>query len=319
MIEGRGVRHVDAVWTRAAITLRPVRATPSIDVLVVSFNTRELLRECLDSLRTHAAGHPAAEVTISVYDNASTDGSADLVADSYPEVRLVRGTTNAGFAAANNELLRTSACDHVLLLNSDTRLTGDLVEPLLGALRAQPDAVAAGPRLIYPDGRPQASSECFPTLAYDVCRAIERTKLHVLLGRVADIDGLLRRTRQIDRLGERDTRETEFLWATCWLIPLAVLGGEPLFAAPFVTYDEDLDFCRRMHRAGRRVLYVPSVELVHHGGGSSSSAHKRRLTRAGRRTYYAVHHGRARAWAYHLLSGLAEALKAPRRRRAAWR
>jgi len=287
----------------------------TVDVLLVSFNTRDLLRECLESLGRHLPPRDVATVTVSVYDNDSQDGSADMVAAEFPAVQLVRGDRNIGFAAANNAMARFSSAEYLMPLNTDTRLEEDVIGPLLAVLRADPKTVVVGPRLVYPTGETQASSQDFPTLAFELARDLDGTKLAALLARVVDLETILKRTRQIDRIGERDPRETDFLWATCWLLRASALDGGALFDSKFITYDEDLDFCRRVRRRGGRIVYAPAVTLVHHGGASSTSARKRRLSRHGRRTYYEVHGGRLQALAYRLAGGI-DLLKAPRRREA---
>jgi N-acetylglucosaminyl-diphospho-decaprenol L-rhamnosyltransferase len=140
---------------------------PSIEALFVSFNTRDTLRDALSSLLRHAPPADTAALRISVLDNGSSDGSAAMVAEEFPEARLHRSAVNLGFARANNELARTSTADYLLLLNSDVILTEDVVMPLLGALLEDPRVIAAGPRLVYPDGQVQYSAHRLPTLAYE--------------------------------------------------------------------------------------------------------------------------------------------------------
>jgi GT2 family glycosyltransferase len=284
---------------------------PTVDVLVVSFNTKDILRDCLASLERHRP--PGADLQVSVLDNASQDGSADMVAAEFPAARLVRSQENLGFARGNDALAAGSTATHLLLLNSDTVLTEDLVTPLLEALESDPAIALAGPRLVYPDGRAQASSEEFPGLAYEAARLLRGTKAQALLAPVVDLDARLARVRQEDRTAERATRDTDFLWATCWLLRRADVAADGLFDAAFVTYDEDLDLCRRLRAAGRRIVYVPGVSVVHLGGSSSTSESKRRLMEIGRRRYYRRHHGRVTAAAYTVL---AEAVGAVKRRGA---
>jgi N-acetylglucosaminyl-diphospho-decaprenol L-rhamnosyltransferase len=280
---------------------------PSVDVLIVSFNTKDILRDCLRSLTRHPPS--GADLAVSVLDNASADGSADMVAAEFPQARLVRSAENLGFARGNNALAETSTATHLLLLNSDTILTEDLVTPLLAELERDPAIALAGPRLVYPDGRPQMSSERFPGLSYELARVLRGTKAQRLLRPAFDVERVLARTRQEDRATERGARDTDFLWATCWLVRRADVEDGGLFDEAFVTYDEDLDLCRRLRSRGRRVVYVPGVSVVHLGGSSSTSERKRKLMEIGRRRYYRRHHGRATAAAYTLLSAGAGAIK----------
>ncbi|HWH94541.1 MAG TPA: glycosyltransferase family 2 protein [Baekduia sp.] len=279
-----------------------------VDVLIVSFNTKDILRDCLRSLA--AWPPPGVELRISVLDNASGDGSADMVAAEFPEVRLVRSEENLGFARGNNALAATSSATHLLLLNSDTVLTEDLVTPLLDVLESDPAIAIAGPRLVYPDGRPQMSSERFPGLGYEAARLLRGTKAQRLFAPVLDVEATLARTRQEDRADEREPRDTDFLWATCWLLRRADVVADGLFDETFVTYDEDLDLCRRLRAGGRRIVYVPGVSVIHLGGSSSTSERKRKLMEIGRRRYYRRHHGRGTERAYAALSAAVGRLKA---------
>ncbi|MCW2993584.1 MAG: glycosyl transferase, group 2 family [Conexibacter sp.] len=280
---------------------------PTVDVLIVSYNTRDILRDCLASLAAHPP--PGADVRVSVLDNGSADGSAEMVEREFPDARLVRSSENLGFARGNNALAESSDATHLLLLNSDTILTEDLVTPLLAALESDPQVALAGPRLVYPDGRPQASSEQFPGLVYEAARLLRGTKAQALLRPVLDVDAQLARVRQEDREAERVTRDTDFLWATCWLLRRSDMEAYGLFDEAFVTYDEDLDLCRRLRGAGRRIVYVPDVSVVHLGGSSSTSERKRKLMEIGRRRYYRRHHGRVTALTYTMLAGSIGRLK----------
>jgi GT2 family glycosyltransferase len=283
----------------------------SVEVLVVSFNTRDVLRDCLASL--------PGEVTVAVYDNASADGSAEMVETEFPRVRLVRGLKNIGFARANNFLVRGSCADHVMLLNSDTVWpSADLVGPLMGVLESDPHVAVVGPRLEGIEGEAQYSSERFPGFSFEAARALRGTKLALALRRLWDADALLTRARHVADIDACHTHDTDFLWATCWLMRRDdVVDG--VFDEHFVTYDEDLDFCRRMRAAGRRVVWVGSVSLTHLGGASSAAASKRALERRGRTRYYRRHGGAATALAHSAVVRFADGARAVGRtvRRAA--
>jgi GT2 family glycosyltransferase len=270
-----------------------------VDALIVSFNTRRLLRDCLASLRANGPDDPGIELCISVLDNGSADGSADMVAAEFPDARLIRSSVNLGFAMANNALAATSTASHLLLLNSDTLVRHDVVTPLLRALESDPAVAIAAPRLVYPDGEVQASSERLPTLRFELAREIRGTKLQPLLRPLFDVDAILEEHRRRGLLEERRAHDAEFLWATCWLVRRADFPRGRLFDASFALYDEDLDVCRRVTAGGRRLVYVPDAEIVHLGGQSSvTSASKRARMRMGRARYYRRHHGAGKALAY---------------------
>jgi N-acetylglucosaminyl-diphospho-decaprenol L-rhamnosyltransferase len=279
-------------------------SVPSVDVVIVSYNARDHLAACLASLREHGT-----QRRVHVFDNASSDGSAELVVSRFPEVDLVRSPHNLGFARANNELVAAVDADHVLLLNPDTVLTEDIVAPLLWALESDPRIAVAGPRLVYPDGRPQPSSERLPDLRYELACSLHGTKADPLLRPLIDLPATIAATREVHLREARESRAVELLWATCWLMRTGDARRYGPFDERFSTYDEDVDTCRRLVDDGRLVQLVPSVSLVHAGGASSDPTRKRRLMRAGRARYYRVHGGRPRELAYRAIVTGADAAR----------
>lgn len=271
---------------------------PLVDVLVVSHNSRALLADCLQSIERHRPRDAAVSLQVSVFDNASRDGSAELVASSFPHARLVRSEKNVGFAAANNALAATSTAQYLMLLNPDTFLVEDIVTPLLATLEADPRIALVAPALEYPDGRPQYSSERFPTLRFEIANALHGTKLWSALRRPCGLDRVLEETRRSAQIASGETHDADFVWAACWLLPSEDVRAAGLFDERFFVYDEDLDFCRRVRESGRRIVWVGSARLVHHGGASSTPPAKQRLVRSSRLLYYRRHEGAAAAGVY---------------------
>jgi GT2 family glycosyltransferase len=223
-----------------------------------------------------------------------------MVGREFPQVRLHESAENLGFARANNYLANRSDADYLLLLNSDVLLTADLISPLLSALNGSPRTIAAGPRLVFPDGRVQYSAPRTPSLRSEFADELRGTRLGRALKPVFDSDQVVEDARDEARTDVRHgAREADFLWATCWLIRRDDVVRDGLFDESFPMYDEDLDFCTRAAARGRTFLYVPDVELVHLGGASTSGpSAKLKLTRAARRRYYSRHHGTAAGHLY---------------------
>lgn len=229
---------------------------------------------------------------MTVLDNASSDGSAEMVAREFAQVELVRSEENLGFGRANNVLALRSSADYLLLLNSDVIVSADIITPLLEALNEDAGTIVAGPRLVSPSGRVQYSANRLPTLRYEFARALSVGRLGRFLTKVFDSRAVLRDYHQVEATDRREAREAEFLWATCWLLRRSDVGAGGVFDPSFPMYDEDVDFCRRAREQKRTLRYVPEVELVHIGGASSASiARRNRLLDAGRRHYYRVHQG----------------------------
>jgi GT2 family glycosyltransferase len=270
----------------------------AVEALIVSYRTRELLRETIMTLLTHAPPSSTVTLSVAVFDNASDDGSADMVASEFPAIRLIRSRENIGFAAANNELARTSDATYLLLLNSDVVVAEDVITTLLDALIADPSAVIAGPRLTSLDGSPQHSSQSFPTARVELARALHGTRVGIALRPLFNTGRIIAQARQHALLESRVPRRTEFLWATCWLITREEVQRHGLFDEGYSTYDEDLDFCRRLHERGRSALFVPGAHLVHLGGASSPTSAKTTMMQRGRRRYFDEHTGAVCAFLY---------------------
>ncbi len=133
-----------------------------LSIIIVNWNVRDLLRECLQSIE---AGRDGLSLEIIVVDSASSDDSAAMIQSEFPSVRLIACTENVGFPRGNNIGLREARGDYLLLLNPDTVVLGDALEVLVSYLQANPDVGAVGPQLLNPDGSVQSSRRRFPTAA----------------------------------------------------------------------------------------------------------------------------------------------------------
>ncbi len=138
-----------------------------LSIIIVNWNTKELLQQCIHSIYNHA---PNYTFDIWVVDNASSDGSARMVRDLFPEVNLIENPHNSGFGSANNLALEQCKGEYILLLNPDTEVLPDALITLTDFLDTHPQAGAAGARLFYPDGSTQTSCYPFPTLSRELWR-----------------------------------------------------------------------------------------------------------------------------------------------------
>ncbi len=261
-------------------------AAPEISVVIPSWNTRELLRTCLATLRV--ARKPATEVI--VVDNGSHDGSADMVERDFPEARVLRNERNEGFARGSNQGMRAARGRYVLLLNTDTELAPDALERLHAFLESHPEHGAAAPRLVHPDGRTQRTCNAFPRLATALFFATP-------LERWWPDSPELRRyfLRDWDHEDERDVDQPP---AACLLVRASVLAQVGLFDERLWLFFNDVDLSKRMAAAGWRTRYVAGARVVHHVGASTKQFgdfvpeyQRNRLV------YYRKHHGRlSGAW-----------------------
>jgi len=225
-------------------------------VVIVSYNTRDLLRDCLGSV---SAGCGDLRTETFVVDNASPDGSCDMVAQEFPAVRLVRNPCNAGFAAANNIVLRKAAGRYVVLLNPDTVLSAGALPELMRFMDATPAAGYCGPRLLNADGSHQPSARRFPTTLSGAFAMLS-------LGHHRPNS---RHALDLHRMhGDRSRFRTDWLTGACLVVRTEAMRQVGDLNEGFFMYFEETDWCRRMASAGWEGWYVPSAEVVHLGGAS---------------------------------------------------
>jgi GT2 family glycosyltransferase len=233
-------------------------STLRITVSIVNWNTREELRECLQALRLL----PEGTARIAVVDNASSDGSAAMVAAEFPEVRLHALAENLGFAGGNNVALRGVDTEFALILNPDVRVTPDSVARLLAFLDHTPEATAVSPLLAGEDGVPQTHLyRRFPTLPQVLL-------FWTVLGPVARQSGSLRRRWFEHDLRSTEPVEVEQLPGAAILLRTEALRETGGWDPDYFIWFEDVDWCYRVRQAGGRLYVLPAARVAHHGGAS---------------------------------------------------
>jgi len=220
-----------------------------LSVILVNFNDRPHLAACLESVAATLGSIPNE---ILLVDNASTDGSVDVVAAAFPSVRLIRNATNSGFGAANNRAVRESSGEFLLFLNTDTVLQSGAVAALLEVLHSDPNAAAAGPLLFPGPGRVQVSFG-------------NRVDFLGQLGQKFVLNAFYKKT--LTR--ESRIREAGWLSAACLLCRRSAFEEVGGFDERFFIYFEDIDLCRRMKASGWRLLFVPRARVFHEGGATT--------------------------------------------------
>lgn len=255
---------------------------PDLAVSVVSYRTPELLRACLEAL---ARERDSLELEITVVDNASGDGSAELVARDFPNVRVLRNARNVGFGAGHNQALRRSRARALLVLNSDATVRPGALRTLVDYLDAHPDVAVVGPRLVYPDGRAQRSMRRFPTVW---TLFFESTQLQ----RFWPSSSFVRRYYALDWRDDV-AREVDWLVGACLCVRSAAAAQVGLYDERFFLYSEELDWARRFRAAGWRIVYLPTAEVEHHEGASARQdlAARDQLFQMSKLAYAAKWHG----------------------------
>ena len=251
--------------------------TPRLSIVIVNFNGGGHLDNCLASLDAHPT---AAATEIVVVDNASTDGSAAAVA-RFPKVRLVPLAENRGFSAGNNEGIRVSSGELILLLNNDTVVPAGALDRLVGRLDAHPEAAVAGPRLVDGEGRAELSFG--PMIS-----PLGELRQKVVTGLHARGFGPV--SRWVDA---RTRREGYVDWVSgaCLLVRRRVSDAVGGLDERFFLYTEDVDFCHAVRKLGRKVLFTPVATITHLRGRSRATQPEasRRAYRESKMAFYEKH------------------------------
>jgi GT2 family glycosyltransferase len=258
-----------------------MHAAPEVSVIIVSYNTRELLRECIESILCEQGDGLAVEVI--VVDNASADGSAAMVAERFPQARLIANPDNRGFGAACNQGLEVAQGRYALILNADIRAQPGAQQRLVEFMDAHPDAAVCGGQLRYPDGRIQPSCARDLTLWWVFC---EQSMLAKLFPRTRLFGGYWRTHWDLSA-----TIETEQVMGACMMLRRPF----PRFDEDYFLYCEDTDLCYRVRQAGGRIYYVHDAVFVHHLGASGEPQRAQMVIyyNCGKERYFRKFHG---AW-----------------------
>jgi GT2 family glycosyltransferase len=264
-------------------TYAETSALIDLSVVVVSWNVKDLLQRCLASVLESMGDALNCEVI--VVDNASTDGSQDMVRQHFPTVHLIASDTNLGFTRGNNVGIARSKGRYVLLLNPDTEVVGDALSRIVGYMDRHRDVGALGPKVLFPDGRVQSSRRRFPTLA---TAFLESTVLQPWVAR----NRVLARYYVTDRSNDQE-QDVDWVIGACLLIRREAWDQVGSLDEAFFMYSEELDWCRRAKAAGWRVVYIPNATIVHHEGQSSIQVVPARhiYFQSSKVYYFRKHHG----------------------------
>ncbi len=221
-----------------------------LSMVIVSWNTKDLLEKCISSILMN---QPGGEYEIWVVDNASTDGSAHMVRENFPSVKLCESTENLGFARGNNMAIRQASGKYVLLLNPDTEVKPGALDTLIHFMDENPLAGGAGPYLLNPDGSLQASSFPIPTLAREFWHFF-RLDVIFPIG-----------VYKMKRWPTDHIRPVGYLKGACLILRHSALDQVGLLDEDYFMYTEEVDLCFRLQKAGWRLYWVPQAKVVHYG------------------------------------------------------
>lgn len=238
--------------------------TPDLSIVIIEWNTIDLLRDCLRSVYENCTG---LNVEVVVVDNASVDGSPEMVEAEFPQVIQIRNTENRGFAAANNQGFERCTGRHVLLLNSDTYVLGGVLKQSVAYLDSHPNVGAMGCRVLNPDRTMQRTCSMWPRLLdlFFMSSGLWKLKRPRIFGRY-----------QMTHWKRNSEREVEVISGCYLMVRQSVLEQVGPLDEDFFFFGEETDWCRRMRDAGWRLMFAPVGEIVHYGSASARKLNHRR-------------------------------------------
>jgi GT2 family glycosyltransferase len=251
-------------------------------IIIVSWNARAYLHDCLSSIRQTGGGCVREVIVV---DNASSDGSPEMVTAQFPEVKLIQTGENLGFARANNRGVKVATGDYLALVNSDVVVHPGCFQKLAAFLNDRPEVGLAGPKIIGRDGLLQRSCRLLPGVWNLVCEALA---LDRLFARWPLFSG-----REMRHWQQDTPADVEVLSGCFWVARRSAVDKVGRLDESFFFYAEDIDWCKRFNDAGWKVSFYPEAQATHFGGGSSSNAPLRysiEMLRANL-VYWKKHHG----------------------------
>lgn len=262
-----------------------------LSIIIVNWNSRAYLEKCLTSIYSNANG---LNLEVIVIDNASFDGSADMIRLHFPEATFIQSHRNLGFSGANNQAFEASTGDVLLFLNPDTEIVGGAVEVLFHRLQSLDDSAVVGARLLNTDGTVQTSCiQRFPSICNQI---LDAELLRTLFPKLALWGMAPLREKQPSPV------PVEVISGACLMIRRRDFERVGRFSTRYFMYSEDVDLCYRATRTGLQNYYVDDAIVVHHGGKSSDSAEQSHFCAVAIRDslsrYFACHRGQIYSLGY---------------------
>ncbi len=257
-----------------------------LSVIIVSWNTCQLLDRCLETLTAELKKQQlfGTDSEIYVIDNASADGSAKMVEQKYPQFKLIANKENLGFAKANNQALKQVTGQYILLLNPDTEIRPGALGALMEFLDSHPKTAVIAPQLLNTDGSVQVSCRAFPSF----------------IGMFAELSGIsrfmppgskLRDYKMLDWHHD-DERQVDQPEGACLLIRKEVFDQVGFLDEDYFMLFEEVDWCYRVKQAGWQIWFTPSAQVIHHMGQSIKQVKEKMIlsSHKGMYRYWHKHH-----------------------------
>ena len=238
-----------------------------LSISVVNWNTKDILRNCLKSI--YVSTHKI-DYEIFVVDNASSDGSPEMVEREFPKVKLIRNKENLGFAKANNQVIKLGNGRYILLLNSDTIVLDGALDKMVEFMENHPDAGAAGCRLLNSDGTLQASASEFPRL---FSLYWTNSFLRKILPR-KKVGGVINEPHFYSKI-----REVDWILGAAFILSKSVIKQIGSLDEEFFMYGEEVDLCYRIKKGGWKVYFCPEAKIIHLLGVSEKKVDDKTIAR----------------------------------------
>lgn len=272
-------------------------AGPVLSIVIVNWNTRDMLAACLRSVTAQTL----VSHEVWVVDNASSDGSAEMVRQDFPDVHLIAHHANSGFAAGNNLALPLCQGHYVLLLNSDTIVHEAALDRMVGFMHANPRVGGLGCKLVNADGSLQPSAHAF----YGTWRSLIENRLTM-----AAWPWRHARTPFLSFWDHTTSRHVDWVCGAALMVRRSVMAEVGLLDDAFFMYAEEIDWQWRMAAAGHAVWFYPGAVITHFGGGSSrgTPARTKRMEQDSRARFVAKHYRAFDRAVYNAKAGMARSL-----------
>lgn len=230
---------------------------PDISIVIVNWKVRRLLEKCLDSIYRYRGD---LDLQIFVVDNDSRDNTSEMMMVQYPEINTISLSRNIGFAAANNLAINRCTADYIFLLNPDTEISANYLQEALKYLKAHPQVGILGTKILNPDKSIQSSVRRFPDL---VSQILVMFKMRNVLLNNDRIKHYL-----FSEFDYNKEQEVPQVMGAAMFITRPLLEKIGALDSKFFIWFEEIDFCMRAKKAGFKVMYLPSISLIHYGGVS---------------------------------------------------
>ena len=241
-------------------TKKDITSMPDISIVIISWNAKDFLLDCLESLKTNL---PDVSMEIIIVDNASTDGSPEAVEKKYPDIHLIRNDQNYGFANANNIGIKESKGRYICLINSDVKVLSECLTRLYDYIEKNPFIGIIGPRILNSDLSLQCTCRHFPSLWNIFCSTMALNRLFPNSQIFSD--------EQMFYFKHDVIRNVDVLSGCFLMVRREAFEHVGYLDDQFFMYSEDIDWCKRFWQAGWQIVFFPEAESIHHGHASSAN------------------------------------------------